>query len=534
MLVLIIAAIAVIVRFLHVYFITKYNPLAYDLTLDAAVYDRWARALISGGGGEPTRLMQSPLFPWFLAMLYRIFGPSLTAVRLAQAVLGTLSCALVAIITRRFFASTAAAAVAGIIAALYMPSMFYEGVLVSVTLILFLNLLFILLLTPGASAPGRGDPGTGASGAGAADSINDGIGAPGTARLFLAGVVLGLSVTAKPLAILLLPFAMLHLGVNSAAAGSKNTQETKRSDQGRPRSLARAAAALAAGLVIALLPLIIRNASLSGEFIPFTTGGGINFYIGNNPKANGFYAVPTYRGRSLGGTPEEQWRSMHDIASEETGRALGPSEVSRFWLVKGLEYVRDHPARSAALTWRKFLFFWNGYERASVENMSFHRRFVGVLQLPFLTFGILAPLALLGVFATRDRWRSLWLLYGGIVTYLAAALIFYVLSRYRMPVVAFLIPFAGAGLVELWRLVVRRRIGELVMLVAAIALLSYFTNMTVAADTPAGTAGNLVRLGNAYAERGDKTRAMESYMEALWLDPKNSRARKGIEKLQNK
>ena len=126
-------------------------------------------------------------------------------------------------------------------------------------------------------------------------------------------------------------------------------------------------------------------------------------------------------------------------------------------------------------------------QRASVENMTFHRRFTGVLRFPFLTFGIVAPLALLGIFATRNRWKELWILYGGVITYLAAALLFYVLARYRMPVVAFLIPFAGAGLVELWRLGAGRRIGELVMLIAALALLSYFTNMTVAVDTPVGT-----------------------------------------------
>ena len=52
-----------------------------------------------------------------------------------------------------------------------------------------------------------------------------------------------------------------------------------------------------------LAPLTIRNARLTGEFIPFTTGGGINFFIGSNENANGYYAVPAYRNESLGAPP---------------------------------------------------------------------------------------------------------------------------------------------------------------------------------------------------------------------------------------
>jgi hypothetical protein len=183
---------------------------------------------------------------------------------------------------------------------------------------------------------------------------------------------------------------------------------------------------------------------------------------------------------------------------------------------------------------RKFVVFWNDYERANVENLSFHRRFPGVLSLPLLTYGFIAPLALMGVFLSRMRWRELWLLYGGIIAYLVAALAFYVLARYRLPVVGFLLPFAGAGVAELVTLVQNRRTAVTVPVLAVLAVLFYCVNLTVAVDTPFGISANLTRLGNAWIARGDTTRAVQAYREALEQHPKNAAAAEGLERLQSR
>ncbi|HUV36746.1 MAG TPA: tetratricopeptide repeat protein, partial [Patescibacteria group bacterium] len=151
--------------------------------------------------------------------------------------------------------------------------------------------------------------------------------------------------------------------------------------------------------------------------------------------------------------------------------------------------------------------------------------------LPLLTFGIVTPFALLGVFMTRNRWRDLWLLYGGIIAYLAAAILFYVLARYRLPAVPFLLPFAGAAVTGILKLLRSGQRAEPAVLAAALVILFYFTNMTVATDTPAGTAGNLKRLGNAYLSLGDTTSAVEIYREAARTDPADSTLRRRLELL---
>ncbi|MCK4235470.1 MAG: glycosyltransferase family 39 protein, partial [Candidatus Krumholzibacteria bacterium] len=186
---------AMTLRILHVVFTARHNPLASDPALDAANYDRWAKALIGGGDPGPIRLMAAPLYTWFLSLVYRLFGANLTVVRFIQALLGTASCAFIAVITRRLFRSQAAAITAGMAAALYLPSIFYEGLLMPTTIILFLNLLFLICILPKDLSPGP-------------------------RRLLLAGVVLGLSVTAKPVAILLLPFVVMHLLFVSRGLGT--------------------------------------------------------------------------------------------------------------------------------------------------------------------------------------------------------------------------------------------------------------------------------------------------------------------------
>ncbi|MBN1164920.1 MAG: glycosyltransferase family 39 protein [Candidatus Krumholzibacteriota bacterium] len=520
---LVVIAVGLSLRVLHALFTARLNPLAGDLTIDASIYDQWAKSLVWGGDSVPTRLMQAPLFPWFVSLVYRAFGPSFTAVRSLQAILGACSCAFMVVVTRRLFRSSLAGILAGLALALYLPAIFYEGVFIPVTLIIFLNTLCLLLLVP-----------------------EDGL--PGGKRLLLAGFVLGLSVLAKPVILLLVPFILLHLifrlrkysGTTPDGAGkepveSSGRRESRESAADRRRSVYPSLLAkgliLAGGILVAVIPITIRNARISGEFIPLTTGGGINFYIGNNPQATGYYAVPFFENKPIGGTPQSQLRQMYRLASAREGRRLSAGEVSGFWLREGWRYIRENPRRWAGLTYSKFLFFWNRHERSNVESLSFHRRFGGILALPLLSFGVIAPLGLLGIFLSRRRWKRLWLLYGGIITYLLSALIFYVLARYRLPVVTFLIPFAGLAAAELLKFLRDRRFTDLVLMLLFLAVLAYFVNMPIASDTPRGMANRFARLGTVYQEGGETERAREAFQRALEYDPANDTARRGLNEL---
>ena len=493
---------ALVIRLVHLYLTVTKNPLAETLTLDAAIYDRWARAIITGGETVASNLMQAPLYPWFMAALYKIFSPGADVVRIFQALMGSVSCAFTIVITYKLFRSRAGAITAGTIHALYLPLIFYEGVLLPVTLIIFLNLLSITILVS-----------------------RDGL--PGTGRMILSGLFLGVSIATKPVSALLIPFLALHLYFSGRADG-------KLSAGAAWKTSLRGSLLLLAGIIVAIAPVTIRNARMTGEFTPISSGLGINFYHGANPEANGYYAVPTYKRIYLGATPEDQARSIAMIASNEEGRKLKASEVSRFWLRKGIEYNLEHPDRFRRLLATKALFFWNKHERANVENFNFHRDLPGVLGLPLFTFGIVAPLGLMGIFLTRSRCKSLWILYGGVITYFAACVIFYVLARYRLPVVTFLIPFAGIGLVELYSMARKRSFPDLLLSTAALALVFYLLNLGIVADTITGESSFLTRVGKAYMERGERENAVEAFQKAVELNRSNTRAKDKLESMGEK
>jgi len=516
-----VASTALVLRIAHIILTEKYDPLASSLVLDAKIYVRWAEAVISHGSAPSTLLMQAPLYPWFLAAVFKLLGAGILKVKIIQALMGTASCTLTAAITARLFRSTPAGLLAGLILALYKPLIFYEGVLVPATLLTFLLSVSLWLMYMDEPFKNRVDSRDARSATGHTEGRR--------VIPFISGMILGLAAIAKPTAILIAPFGLLHYyhaGKSKAPAYQPSAKLIT--------IAGRKLIPYVLGLVVALTPLTIRNYMISGEFIPLTTGGGINFYIGHNPSANGYYAVPTFNGRSLGATPDEQWVRMHLTASKKMGRKLGPAEVSSFWFKEGIKFIRRHPRRELSLLWGKFLFLLNSYERANVENIYFHARFPGLLQLPLLNFGILAPIAVIGIFLTARHRSKLWPLYGGVVTYSLSSLAFYVLARYRLPIVIFLAPFAGAGVIELIKIIRNRERAAVALSAIALPALFYLSNMKVATDSETSIANNLVRLGKVYIKDGDYEKALESFREALEIDPANKTALEGIDLIDGK
>jgi hypothetical protein len=102
-----------------------------------------------------------------------------------------------------------------------------------------------------------------------------------------------------------------------------------------------------------------------------------------------------------------------------------------------------HQAKKAAL-------FWWGYE--APQNMSYYflREFSPVLGLPLPAFWFVVPLAWLGLWWSRRRWRELLPLHLAILSYYLVTFLFLITARYRIPIVPALMPFAAFALAGLW------------------------------------------------------------------------------------
>jgi 4-amino-4-deoxy-L-arabinose transferase-like glycosyltransferase len=220
--------------------------------LDSDVYVRLAERAAGGDwalGPEP--YFVSPLYIYFLALLRLVFGPSLLVPGCVQALLGAAAVGLVGATARRLSASPVAAGAAAWLAALTGVFAFHEIVLLQSSLDPFLTALALFLLVRAAQDE--------------------------SARGYaLAGAALGLLVANRPNALV----AAVAIAAVIVAAG-------------RTRRALLQAAALGASLLIVLTPFAVRNRLVAGEWILVPSHGGLNFYIGNNPEADGTYhSVP--------------------------------------------------------------------------------------------------------------------------------------------------------------------------------------------------------------------------------------------------
>jgi Flp pilus assembly protein TadD len=139
------------------------------------------------------------------------------------------------------------------------------------------------------------------------------------------------------------------------------------------------------------------------------------------------------------------------LASAAAGRALSPGEVSDYWLGLSFAYIRSQPFHWLGLMGKKALLTVNVAELPDTESIEAYAEYSRVLRgLLWLNFGVMLPLAAFGGWVFRAEWRRLLILYGMLASLALAVAVFYVVARYRHPLVPIVVLFAAAGLCGLW------------------------------------------------------------------------------------
>jgi tetratricopeptide (TPR) repeat protein len=378
---------------------------------DGEGYDRWARGLLADGGRTPDVFYQAPLYPYLLAGVYGLTGPSPVLVLWLQAALGAASCVLLALAGRRFFGERAGW-IAGALLAIYPFALFYTGLIQKTALALFFLCLLLWLLAKTRDAPGWRLP-------------------------LAAGLALGALSLLRENALALLPLVALWLLFEPREAS------------GRQRVLR--AATLCAGMLLMLGPVAWRNAAHGGGgLIPTSFQLGTNLYAGNHHGSSGRYVPP----REGGGFPGREESDATQLAEAATGEALTPAGVSRYFVAKTFEEIRAEPLSWLALMLRKSVLLWNAEEVLDTEAPEVYADESILLRglAAGFHFGVLFPIALWGVVATLPDRRRLSILYVLLLGMAASVVLFFVLGRLRFPLVPILILFAAAGIAALPRL----------------------------------------------------------------------------------
>ncbi len=378
--------------------------------LDALEYVRWGREIAAGQILWPDLRIHGPLYPFFLGAVFAISPDNYLLVGILQSIVGVASAWVAAMIARELIDGLIAPIVAFCCIAFGWIFVYYDAQWMPTTFIVFFDLLGAWLTL---KAWGEGAKYRHAIGAGLAFAASALSWGPGIAFL--------------PVAALCIAFT-------------------------RPPALAAYKRAgtclLAAGALLA--PVLAWNHHLSGAWSLTQGNAGLNFYIGNNPDADG---LPSVR-------PGLEWERL-------TQRGL-----HRDLAADAISYWGDHPAAATRLLGRKWCLLVANPEVCPSQDIGYFREASRALSLPWPSSGVLIPVGLVGLVAAlgRPKGRRVGAL---ALPALLLPIAFTVCARYRLPFEALSAP--AAGLLVAWmargeaRLAIRAAAGAAAALVAILS-----------------------------------------------------------------
>lgn len=428
-----------------------------------------------------TIFYQDPLYPYFLGLIFTLFGENYFLVRILHVVMGMISLVLTYWMGRKLLGPWMGVIAASVLA-LYHGLYFFE---------LQIEKSSMVLLISSASC---------ALGVASVDKPSS------WWRWGALGLSLGLLTLLRgnlqPILPMLLIWSLFAVGSDSI------------------RQKIMRFALMIAGILLVLAPVTIRNYSVGGEWVLTTFQGGANFYIGNNELATGRYVTQPFV------RPDPMWeaRDFQVEAEKQTGLRLKPTEVSKFWFSESFKWIRANPVKAFQLTMHKARLLIHQYEIP--DNHSFYltrQEFVPVLWLAMLGFGVMCGPALIGIlWLPRYDRRALYpalfaVMYGLSITP------FYIVDRYRLALCPAIAIFFTAGifmLVQKWK---TRRWGAVI--IAGVWLLVFLPLSF--SPTPESKPPMIIEyylLGNAYLITGKLELAIASYDRVLEAQPDNKEA----------
>lgn len=449
-------------------------PFFDNLQLDPRAYDEWAQQIAAGKLVGSSAFFVDPLYAYFLAGLYRLFGHSLLAVRLVQVLLGVGTCWLTALLGRRVLGQTSLGNLAGTIMVAFLPAIHYGAVIEKTTLSVFLFTLALVLFFGSSRRASLGS-----------------------------GIALGLAVLTRGNLLLFVPAGAAMLFFDRFV--------------GNPGLRWQRTGLFLAGSFFVVSLATVHNWRASGEFALTTTNLGQNLYIGQHRSNElGAYDAPSF----VRPDPRYEESDFRAEAERRLGRTLAAGEVSAYWRSQALAEMASAPGTVVSRTLRKLRLFWHQYELPDNENLEVVAEYSSVLRLPLLGMGVLFPLALLGaVIGWRGNYK-IRVLVSVTAFYMASVLAFFVLSRFRVQLVPSLAVLAVAAVAWLAEAnMPRSRLGFALLLVAIAATFSLTWPSWLAQRRLANLAISYHGLGAQLASSGDLDAAIQSYERAVATAP---------------
>lgn len=463
---------AFLLRFCYIKFLQTHYPFFDYPSSDVAYYQKWAQEIAQGEWLGREVFYGMPLFAYFLTVLKILTQSHDFAIRIIPILLGSLNCVLLYHLAKRLF-SQKVAILSSILAAVNFIFIFYDWLMMPVTLIIFLGLVIVLVLS----------------------SLNQ---ESSWRRWLGAGFLIGTVTLADGKFLFFFVLILIYLGYSYRKVLLKEWS--------------RIFLPLAAGFLIVLSLVTFRNWLVGNDLVLLSAHSGINFYVGNSPRATGLFQNPTF----LRPSHEGHEQDPRIIAELTLGKKLKPSEVSAFWTQKALSFIKNSPGEYARLLKTKFLLFFTQTEDADDIDLVLQKNWREAFDVN--AFRIICPLAILGMAVTLRGHPQAIPLILLILSQLIFTLVFFLANRHRATIMPFLIIYEAFAVFWIIEQVQKQR--WIPVATSGILCFALFMFLRpISTDQKAIDFVRLTKTGYVLSQAGEYTRAREEYQKALRLQP---------------
>ncbi|MCJ7579023.1 MAG: glycosyltransferase family 39 protein [Candidatus Aminicenantes bacterium] len=359
--------------------------------------------MIQGEGyhEEGKRAFRPPGYPYFLAVLYTLFGAHLLPVCLVQSILAVFTCLFIFLLGKGLASERTGLWAAGFFT-VYPQFIRYPGNLFVETLFIFLFIFALLFLFDTGQKPSY-------------------------AKSIMAGILLGLSALVREVALfMILPILLWAILMMKDSLEKKQWRKNL--------------SVFLMFFALTLSPWTLRNYFLFHRFIPISTNGGFNFRMGNNPQATGGYNSDI----------DANIKWPHPLSNESPEELLSLEiEATKTGYNNGINFIFQNPGHFFQLALKKFVLLW----RPPVYKLNLRGNFNETI---FRIFWLINYLVLL-IFAIPGMWISIkkfgreWSLFHLLLFSVTGLhMLVFSATRYRLPMIPLLMIFAALTLDTAW------------------------------------------------------------------------------------
>ena len=428
-----------------------------QLTVDNNFHHHWALSIVNGNYFGDTTYFRAPLYIYYLAGIYKVFGTSLWVVRLFGIIPGLLAVVVTYFTAQKIFGKQTAI-VAGLLHALCPIIYYFESELL-------LDSFFMLLLQIGIFFFIKWWKD---------DTVK---------HILYSGIFIGLASITRPTVLVIAILIFVSILVIKKVT-------------------IKSLILFSVGIIICIAPVFIRNIVVADDPVLIASQGGINLYVGNNDSADGISAVLP---EPLGSNWHIQ--QINYLAEKETGRKMSQGEISNFYTSKALKWILNNPAHFLSLFIQKL---YHNISNREISNNRYLQQFfnvVPVLKYNFISFGVLFTLAIITLLVQIKKNKQVLFLAVLIILYIFVTALFFFSSRFRLPLIPFYIILASQTLVGIKILLAQKRAYafKIIGIAVIIGLVSFYPLIPL----PTGS------LSNYYTSKGIYYSATNKLPEAL-------------------